>query len=77
MCNRTSGWQTAINQFQGDGKGVGKGMQVMLNQDGGVEEAIKSTGVDQRRNGDRRLARDKEMHPENKVTRGGMGEGGG
>ena len=54
---------------------MGKGTQVMLSQDGGIEEAIRSIGVDQRRHGDRRLARDKEMHPKNKVTRGWMGEG--
>ena len=47
----------------------------MLSQDGGIEEAIISTGVDQRGHGDRRLVRDKEMHPENKVTRGGVREG--
>ena len=54
---------------------MGKGTQVMQSQDGGIEEAIRSTGVDQRGHGDRRLARYKEMHTEKKVTRGGVGEG--
>ena len=43
VCNGTCGWQTAVNQLQGDGEGVGEGTQVMLNQDGGVQEAIRST----------------------------------
>ena len=54
---------------------MGKGTQVMLSQDGGIEEAIRSTGVDQRGHGDRRLTRYKKMNPKNKVPRGGMGKG--
>ena len=54
---------------------MGKGTQVMLSQDGGIEEAIRSTGVDQRGHGDRRLTRYKKMNPKDKVTRGGMGKG--
>ena len=62
MCNETCGWQTAVNQFQGDGEEVREGTQVMLNQDGGVQEAIRSTRVDQRRDGDKRVAKNEEMH---------------
>ena len=40
-----------------------------------ARQTIRSTGVDRSGHGDRRLARDKEMQPENKVTRGGVGEG--
>ena len=54
---------------------MGKGVQVKANEDGGVQEAIGGSRVDQRLNRDRRLARDKEMHQESEMARGGEREG--
>ena len=51
-------------------------MQVIANQDGGIEEAIGGSGVDQRLDGDWRLAQNEEVDQKRKVTRGGKGEGG-
>ena len=50
-------------------------MQVIANHDGGIEEAIGGFGVDQRLNGDWRLAQNEEVDQKRKVTRGGKGEG--
>ena len=49
---------------------------MIANQDGGIEEAIGGSGVDQRLNGDWRLAQNEEVDQKRKVTRGGKGEGG-
>ena len=59
----------AIYEFERDGLDVLQGRQLMLNQDGGVEEAVRCAGVDQgfHRNG--RLARDENMDQESKVAR--------
>ena len=51
-------------------------MQVIANQDGGIEEAIGGSEVDQRLDGDWRLAQNEEVDHKRKVTRGGKGEGG-
>ena len=52
-------------------------MQVKVNQDGGVQEAIGGSKIDQRLDGDWRLTRDEEVHKKSKVTGGGEGERGG
>ena len=75
MGNGTSGRNTAVDQFQGDGDRMGKGLQVKANEDGGVQEAIGGSRVDQRLNRDRRLARNKKMHQESEMARGGEREG--
>ena len=54
---------------------MGKGVQVKSNEDGGVQEAIGGSRVDQRLNRDRRLARNKEMHQKSEMARGGEREG--
>ena len=75
MGNGTSGRDTAIDQFQGDRDRMGKGVQVKANKDGGVQEAIGGSRIDQRLNRDRRLTRYKEMHEKSEMARGGEGEG--
>ena len=50
-------------------------MQVEANQDGGIQEAIGGSGVDQRLHGNGRLARYEEVHQEREVAGGGKGEG--
>ena len=47
----------------------------MLAQEGGIEEGVRRTRVDQRLNGDRRLTGDEDMNQQGKVTRNGVGEG--
>lgn len=53
------------------------GVQMVLDQNTGVQEGIGSSRVDQRSNGDGRLADDEEVNTKCKVTRGGIGKGGG
>ena len=46
----------------------------MLAQEGGVEEGVRRTRVDQRLNGNRRLTGDEDMNQQGKVTGNGVGE---
>ena len=41
------GCRTAVNELDRDGVGVGKGKQVGLGEDGGVEEGARRARVDQ------------------------------
>ena len=77
MGNGTAGRYATVNQFQGNGVGMGRGMQLKANQDGGIKEAGGSTGVDERVDLDRRLAGGAEVDEKRKVRRGGRGERGG
>ena len=45
------------------------GLQAILNQDGGVQEAVGCARVDKGLDGDGRLAWDEEMHQEAEVAR--------
>ena len=74
-CNGTSSKDTAIDQLQRHGVRMGKGVQVKANQDGGVQEAIEGSRVDQRSNMNWRLTRYEEVHHEREMARGGEGEG--
>ena len=47
----------------------------MLAQEGGIEEGVGRTRVDQRLNGNRRLAGDEDVDQQGKVTGNGVGEG--
>ena len=51
-------------------------MQMMLVKDGGVQKGVQGPKANQSRDGDRRLTRDQELNKKNKVTRGGVREGG-
>ena len=73
----SGGWGTAVDQLDGDGLDMGGGVQVVLLQDGGVQEAVRRSGVDQGLDGDGRLTWDNQVHDEAKMARGGGGEGGG
>ena len=53
---------TAVDQLDGDRLSVGGGVQVVLRQDGGIQEAVRRSGVDQGLDGDGRLAWDNQMH---------------
>ena len=50
---------------------------MIADEDGGVNEAIRGARIDQRLDGNRRLAGNKEVNQKRKVTRGGVWEGGG
>ena len=56
---------------------MGEGMQLIANQDGGVQEVVRGSRVDQRLDGDWRPAQNEEVDLESKVTRGGEGKRGG
>ena len=62
MGDRTGSRQTAVYQLYGDGVGVECGVQAVLLQDGGVQETVGRARVDQRLNGNGRLARDDQVH---------------
>ena len=57
--------------------GVLQGLQLMLDQDGGVKEAFRRAKVNEGFNRDGRLARDQKMDQESKVTGEKWGKGGG
>ena len=51
-------------------------MQMMQEKDGRVQEGVRGPKVNQSRDGNGRLTRDQELNEKNKVTRGGVREGG-
>ena len=59
--DRPGGRNAAIDQLRGDGDRVGERVQVEANQDGGSQEAVRGSRVDQRLHGNGRLARDVRM----------------
>ena len=67
--NGTGGRYATIDEFQGDGDGMGMRVQVKASQDGGVKEAVRSTRVDQRVDGDGRLAGWADVNEEGEVAR--------
>ena len=67
--DRTGGRCTAIDEFQGDGGGMGEGVQLKANQDGGVQEAVRGPRVDQRLDGNRRLTRNEKVDKKGKIVR--------
>ena len=72
----TSGRNTAIDEFHRNGDRVRKRVQVIANQDGGVQEAIGGSIIDQPSNRDCRLIRYEEVHHEREMAGGEEGEGG-
>ena len=56
--------------------GVGKRLQMMLEKEGGVQKGVRGPRVNQSKDGDGRLTGDQELNKKNKVTRGGVREGG-
>ena len=52
-------------------------MQMIANEDGGIDEAIGGARIDQRWDGNRWLAGNQKVNQKGKVTRGGVWEGGG
>ena len=77
VSDRTGGRNTAIDELQGDGGGMGKGVQLKANQDGGVQEAVRGTRVDQRLDWDWRLTGDEKMNKKGEMAGVGGREGGG
>ena len=75
MGDWTGGRNTAIDQFQRDGDRVWKGVQMIANHDGGVQEAVRCSKIDQRLNRDGRLTRYEEVHQKGEVARGGKRQG--
>ena len=55
--------------------GVGKGLQQVLRQDGGVQKGAGGARIHQRQNGDGKEARDDKVDGKGEMTRGGEGEG--
>ena len=51
-------------------------MQMMLEKEGGVQKGVRGPRINQNRDGDGRLTGDQELNKKNKVTRGGVREGG-
>ena len=66
----------AIDELERNGEGVWEGLELMLNQDGGIQEAFRSPRVDECEDGDGVLAGNKKVDQKGKMARGGEGEGG-
>ena len=62
--------QTAVNQLNGDGVGVKERVQIVLLEDGGVQEAVRRARVDQGLHRDWRLAGNNQMNHQTKVIWG-------
>ena len=59
----------AVDEFEGNGLGVHEWLELMLNQDGGIDEAVRSARVNKGVDGDRWLAWYQKMDQEGKMTR--------
>ena len=77
MGNGACRGNAAINELERNGERVGEGLELMLNQDGGIQEAFRSPRVDESEDGDGVLAGNQKVDQKGKVTRGGEGKGGG
>ena len=77
MSDGPGGRGAAVYEFEGDGLGVQDGLQLMLAQDGEVQEAVRRARVDEGLNGNRRLAWDEQMDQEGQMAGESGGEGGG
>ena len=55
------GGSVAVDEFEGNGMVVQEWLELMLGQDGGIEEAIKCPRVNESVNGDRWLALDQKV----------------
>ena len=53
--DRTGRWNAAVDELNGDGLSVLGGLQAILNQDGGIQEAVGCARVDKGLDGDGRL----------------------
>ena len=61
MGDGPSGWCAAVDELEGNGLGVQEWLELMLNEDGGVNETIRSSKIDKGVDGDWRLAWDQKM----------------
>ena len=77
VSDRTSGRDTTIDQLQGNGGGMGKGVQLKANQDGGVQEAVRGARVDQRLGWNWRLTGNEEVNKKGEMAGVGGREGSG
>ena len=68
---------TAVDELDGDGVSMWGGLQAILHQDGGIQEAVGRARVDEGLDGDRRLAGYDEVYQEAEVVGKGGGKGGG
>ena len=66
----------AVDELYLDGLGVGKGWQVMLAQERWIQEGIGRTRVDQRLDGNRRLAGHEDVDQQSEMARDGERKGG-
>ena len=76
MSDRTSRGAAAVDEFNRDGVGKGRGVQMVQGHNRWIKERIGGTGVDQRRETDGRKAWHQELHQKGEVTRVGMWKGG-
>ena len=75
VSERTSRWAAAIDEFNGDGVGKGRGVQMVQGQNRRVEERIRGTRVDKRTETHGRKAWHQEVHQKGEVTGNGVWEG--
>ena len=69
MGDGPGGGGAAVDEFEGNGMGVQEWLELMLDQDGGIEEAIRCARVNEGVNGDRWLAWDQKGDQERRMTR--------
>ena len=58
MGDGPGGWRAAVDELEGNGLNVLEWLELMLNEDGGVNETVRSSRIDKGVDGDRWLAWD-------------------
>ena len=61
MGDGPSGWCAAVDELEGNGLNVQEWLELMLNEDGGINETVRSARIDKGVDGDWRLAWDEKM----------------
>ena len=69
MGDGPGGWRAAVDELEGNGLNVLEWLELMLNEDGGVNETVRSSRIDKSVDGDRRLAWNQKMDQEGEMAR--------
>ena len=69
MGDGPDGWRAAVDELEGNGLNVPEWLELMLNEDGGVNETVRSSRIDKSVDGDRRLAWNQKMDQEGEMAR--------
>ena len=69
MGDGPNAWCVAVDELEGNGLGVQEWLELMLNENGGVNETVKSSRIDKGVDGDWRLAWDQKVDQKGEMAR--------